>query len=91
MRNHRRIPYQSVVLLALLLLAPAPALAENIDPDEDGSQYAYAENVGWVNAGERAVHIAHHEDPNGFILQADRLKPLHHFGCLNRVGGASDV
>ena len=23
--------------------------AENIDPDNDGSQYAYGENVGWVN------------------------------------------
>ena len=23
--------------------------AENIDPDEDGSQYAYGENVGWMN------------------------------------------
>ena len=24
--------------------------AENIDPDEDGSQYAWGENVGWFNA-----------------------------------------
>lgn len=23
--------------------------AENIDPDEDGSQYCYGENIGWVN------------------------------------------
>ena len=28
---------------------PAGAYAENIDPNEDGSQYAYGENVGWVN------------------------------------------
>lgn len=27
----------------------APAFAENIDPDDDGSQYAYGENVGWIN------------------------------------------
>ena len=25
-------------------------VAENIDPDDDGSQFAYAENVGWFNA-----------------------------------------
>ena len=23
--------------------------AENIDPDDDGSQYAYGENIGWLN------------------------------------------
>lgn len=23
--------------------------AENIDPNDDGSQYAYGENVGWLN------------------------------------------
>jgi hypothetical protein len=34
----------------LLGLMGAAALAENIDPIEDGSQYAYAENVGWINA-----------------------------------------
>ncbi|MHC4666287.1 MAG: hypothetical protein ACYS9T_10085, partial [Planctomycetota bacterium] len=25
------------------------SFAENIDPNEDGSQYAYGENVGWLN------------------------------------------
>ena len=34
--------------LSILLLASL-ALAENIDPNEDGSQYAYGENVGWLN------------------------------------------
>jgi hypothetical protein len=39
------------------------AIAENIDPDDDGSQYAYAENVGWLNAepsgdGGPGVHVA---------------------------------
>jgi hypothetical protein len=28
----------------------ALAMAENVDPDADGSQYAWAENVGWINA-----------------------------------------
>jgi len=35
----------TVVLAVALSHAPA----ENIDPGDDGSQYAYAENVGWLN------------------------------------------
>jgi hypothetical protein len=35
--------------VAAALLAPAAA-AENVDPAGDGSQYAYAENFGWINA-----------------------------------------
>jgi hypothetical protein len=38
-----------VATAVLILLAGAAALAENIDPDDDGSQYGYGENVGWVN------------------------------------------
>jgi len=34
----------------LLLLSSPLALAENVDPYNDGSQYAYGENVGWLNA-----------------------------------------
>ena len=37
-------------LAAVILLAGGMALAENIDPDDDGSQHAWAENVGWLNA-----------------------------------------
>jgi hypothetical protein len=36
-------------MLPWLLVGPA-ARAENIDPGEDGSQYAWGENVGWLNA-----------------------------------------
>ena len=36
-------------LLIVTLLLAGPAAAENIDPDQDGSQYAYGENVGWLN------------------------------------------
>jgi hypothetical protein len=32
------------------LLFPGAGYAENIDPDDDGSQYAWGENVGWFNA-----------------------------------------
>ena len=36
-------------LTAVLLSGLSCVYAENIDPNEDGSQYAYGENVGWVN------------------------------------------
>lgn len=36
--------------LILLLFCSAGYAAENIDPEDDGSQYAYGENVGWLNA-----------------------------------------
>jgi hypothetical protein len=38
------------VLSLLALLACGPLFAENIDRDDDASQYAWAENVGWINA-----------------------------------------
>jgi hypothetical protein len=34
----------------MVFLGSQPVFAENIDPDDDGSQYAYGENVGWLNA-----------------------------------------
>ncbi len=41
----------ALLIVGLLLLLSAPlALAENIDPYNDGSQYAYGQNVGWLNA-----------------------------------------
>ena len=36
--------------MALCLMSATPVTAENIDPNNDDSQYAYAENVGWINA-----------------------------------------
>ena len=39
-----------VVLAMTLCLAMATAVAENVDPASDNSQYAWAENVGWLNA-----------------------------------------
>ncbi|MGD8376705.1 MAG: hypothetical protein PVF68_11240 [Acidobacteriota bacterium] len=38
------------LVLAAVALAAMPAQAENIDPGDDGSQLAYGENVGWINA-----------------------------------------
>jgi hypothetical protein len=39
-----------LVLLTAILSTGAFVHAENIDPSDDGSQYAWAENVGWINA-----------------------------------------
>ena len=38
-----------VFLVGFLILCCANLYAENIDPDEDGSQYAYSQNIGWLN------------------------------------------
>jgi hypothetical protein len=48
--------------VVLIVLAGAAVLGENIDPDNDGSQHAYGENIGWVNlqpsgSGGPGVHV----------------------------------
>src|SRR2546426_6788682 len=40
----------SVLLTIIILLAGGVAVAENIDPANDGSKYAWAESLGWLNA-----------------------------------------
>ena len=51
MRNKIRGPALLVAVIALAAgLLATGALAENIDPGNDGSQFAWAENVGWINA-----------------------------------------
>jgi len=37
-------------LVLAMGLVPGGALAENIDPNNDGSQFAWGENTGWMNA-----------------------------------------
>jgi hypothetical protein len=37
------------LIFTILLLLPFAASAKNIDPDNNGSQYAWGENVGWIN------------------------------------------
>jgi hypothetical protein len=36
--------------IVLLLLATTATFAENVDPNNDGSKYAWSENLGWLNA-----------------------------------------
>ena len=47
MKTHNLI--KRIILITFLLLCVNVSFAENIDPNEDGSQYAYGENIGWVN------------------------------------------
>ena len=39
----------TITIFVWLMLFARASFAENIDPYEDGSQYAYGENVGWLN------------------------------------------
>jgi hypothetical protein len=42
---------RSVALASLLIfMAAGTAAAENVDPGDDGSQYVWTENAGWINA-----------------------------------------
>ena len=48
----RRLPSLRPGLVTILLVffvAVSDPRAENIDPGNDGSQYAYGENIGWLN------------------------------------------
>jgi hypothetical protein len=48
MTSHKYRKYL-IFLIIVFLLFPLTAFAGNIDPDNDGSQYAWGENVGWIN------------------------------------------
>ena len=50
MRNTLFRQTLSIIFSLVLLLFCSAVYAENIDPNDDGSQYAYGENVGWLNA-----------------------------------------
>ena len=50
------------LFLGLLIIITPFASAENIDPNDDDSQYAYGENTGWLNfkpqvQGDPGVHV----------------------------------
>jgi hypothetical protein len=47
--KYRQIPQVLLISAAVLAFACAAPATENIDPDNDGSQYSYGENVGWFN------------------------------------------
>jgi len=39
----------AVSFIAIFILSIGQSFAENIDPNQDSSQYAWGENIGWVN------------------------------------------
>ena len=49
-RARRKAVNRLVWSIVVLLLATTALLAENIDPNNDGSKYAWSENLGWLNA-----------------------------------------
>lgn len=49
MNNKRITGVICFLVIALILLCFSATHAENIDPDNDGHQYAYGENTGWFN------------------------------------------
>ncbi len=40
---------KKLIIMTIAAVMASISFAENIDPYEDGSQYAYGENVGWLN------------------------------------------
>lgn len=49
MKNTRFKQMLTAIFSVAVLLFCSAGYAENIDPDNDGSQYAWGENVGWIN------------------------------------------
>jgi hypothetical protein len=49
MRNKSSSPLLLLIVNVMLYLFVARVHAENIDPDNNDSQFAYAENTGWIN------------------------------------------
>jgi hypothetical protein len=49
-RKMNYIKQFNLIIFLMIFLWPMGTSAENIDPDNDDSQYAYGENIGWLNA-----------------------------------------
>ena len=79
----------------VILLCCSVVQAENIDPNDDDSQYAYGENVGWLNAeplgdGEDGVEVGCFE-LSGYIWAENigwiNLNPTSYGGVSNDGNG----
>jgi len=46
----RSITHASLIILVLMVAGVPLSVADTIDPNDDGSQYAWSENAGWLNA-----------------------------------------
>ncbi|MFA5252003.1 MAG: hypothetical protein WC454_05395 [Phycisphaerae bacterium] len=85
-----------LVSAAILVLSFTFAYAENIDPYEDDSQYAYSENAGWLNfepdvAVPNAGATASSSKLTGFIWAENigwiNLSPASYGGVFNDGAG----
>lgn len=82
-----------LAILVLVILSLTTALsAENIDPTNDDSQYAYGENVGWINfepnvAGPNVGATVSSSKLTGFIWAENigwiNLSPSTYGGVIN--------
>ena len=61
MKNRPFRPMLCAIFSISLLLFCSDVFAENIDPDDEGSQYAWGENVGWLNTrpADPSNHYCH--------------------------------
>jgi len=84
---------KSVMVLAALVLCVNVGFAENIDPYEDDSQYAYGQNVGWLNFEPNEGPGVTVSDANltGFIWAENigwiNLRPENYGGVSNDGAG----
>jgi hypothetical protein len=74
--------------VCMILLSAAACFAENIDPDNTGRQYAYGENIGWVNfEASYAGAAVSREKLTGYIWSENigwiNLSPASYGGVLN--------
>jgi len=93
---NRKEMLQLPSILAVLVLIISSASAENIDPSEDSSQYAYGENIGWINfepnvAAPNVGATVSREKMTGFIWAENigwiNLSPASYGGVTNNDNG----
>ena len=92
MKRKTFLPITFGVMTLMLTVSAVSASAENIDPYNDDSQYAYGENIGWLNfepnLAEPNVGATVSDDKvNGFIWAENigwiNLSPSTYGGVIN--------
>ena len=91
MKNKQTVMIVTMVLMAMFITPMA--IAENIDPDNSGAQYAYAENAGWTNWEPNAgggVHV-YNDRIKGYIWGENigwiNVSPVSYGGVGNDGNG----
>jgi hypothetical protein len=87
---------RSCVVFVALISSVDIGFAENIDPNDDGSQYAWGENVGWVNfepnvAGPNVGARVSSSELSGYVWAENigwiNLSPASYGGVVNDGAG----